>query len=93
MNIEKILESLENDECILCCDPKMNEFFLDQENEVRCKNGIREVTIYGRTDKIWFPEELIMKATVMKKVEAAMWIMRRESQEEAPIVIDETDIL
>lgn len=96
MDIKRILEAIDENEVLV-----LGSGFLGMEAEAvvekdaQFKEGEREleIGIESSSGIDFFPVGMFTRASVMKKLDFALYAMKRISEEEAPIVIDETNQL
>lgn len=91
MNLEKILQAINKDECIILIDYDGDSVVVDKEDEVIMIGGEPNISIHtSNADKHYLPTYLFVQALVMPKYHASKYVYAKK-QEKFPIIIDEFD--
>ena len=95
MDIRKILEAVdeENEVVLLKSFICEEEAVVEKDAELKEENGVLHIGIEMSRGTEFVPVEIFTSATVMTKMEFAMYAMRKEAEENAPVVINETNQL
>lgn len=95
MDIRKILEAIdeENEVVLLKSIICKGEAVVEKNTKFREEDGVLHIGIEMSDRTEFVPTEIFTSATVMTKMEFTMYAMRKEAEENAPVVIDETNQL
>ena len=92
MNIRKILEAIDENEVLV-----LGSGFMGMEAEAVVEKDAlfrgNEIGIETSEGEDFYPVEIFTKASVMKKLDFALYAMKKFEAENAPIVVDEMNQL
>lgn len=95
MDIRKILEAVdeENEVVLLRSFVCEGEAVVEKDAKLREEDGVLHIGIEMSHKTEFVPVEIFTSATVMTKMEFARYAMGKVMEENAPVVIDETNQL